>query len=613
MLELWDGDVDCVVFLQTIEHVQDPDAVLARLRALIGPDGVAYVSTPNVLTLAPDGEKRSGNPWHVREYRAEEYRALCERHFGSVELLGLFHARKLRAHQVAIERLGWDRLHRGAAPHQAVLRPLHAGDLGARLRPALGRPRPRAGFPRRAATVSAAALLPRAAHAHALRRGLRDVAVRRGVAVGGDGDLLPAAARRARRGPGPRHAVAHARALRPARGAGRRGALPCVPARRARRDPPARHRGGGGPGAGARARALRRPLRRGRRALRGARRRPRGAPSRRTPRGRRRRRTRCCRCWPPPRVCACSSRRGSRRTAGASATGTAVSGCPSAATRRGSTRARGGRRACRLRRPDRRARLRRPAQLRPLRTGAGPLLVPVDRAIIDLAWHTSGYPSRGAYRDTRRYTEYRHTPWAVDGAPYDPARAAAQVRADAEHFVSRVARRIERGGVCVCAFDTELLGHFWHEGVDWLAAVIEACDAAGVPLGRLDEALAESPRRTRRPRTCRRRAGASRATSAPGAAPPRRSSRGGRGPPSCGSSAGRAPRPGSSRAARAAGAAGLRLGVRRDPRNGRSVPARAGRRACRRARASARRSGRDEPFLPQPCTIARPVSPLTRG
>jgi SAM-dependent methyltransferase len=111
MIELWDGDVDCMVFLQTIEHVQDPDAVLERIRELIGPAGVAYVSTPNVLTLAPKGEARSGNPWHVREYRAGEYRALCERHFASVELLGLFHARKLRAHQMAIERLGWDRVH----------------------------------------------------------------------------------------------------------------------------------------------------------------------------------------------------------------------------------------------------------------------------------------------------------------------------------------------------------------------------------------------------------------------------------------------------------------------------------------------------------------------
>ena len=111
MIETWTGDVDCVVFLQTVEHVQDPDAVLARLRDLVGPEGVAYVSTPNVLTLAPAGEQRSGNPWHVREYRPEEYRALCERHFSRVDLLGLFHARKLRLHQLAIERAGWDAVH----------------------------------------------------------------------------------------------------------------------------------------------------------------------------------------------------------------------------------------------------------------------------------------------------------------------------------------------------------------------------------------------------------------------------------------------------------------------------------------------------------------------
>jgi len=111
MIETWTGDVDCVVFLQTIEHVQEPDAVMARLRDLAGPRGVVYVSTPNVLTLAPPGAERSGNPWHVREYRPEEFHALCARHFPGVELLGLFHARRLRAHQVAVERLGWDAVH----------------------------------------------------------------------------------------------------------------------------------------------------------------------------------------------------------------------------------------------------------------------------------------------------------------------------------------------------------------------------------------------------------------------------------------------------------------------------------------------------------------------
>ena len=110
LVELWEGDVDGVVFLQTIEHIQDPDAMLEHIRTLIEPGGVAYVSTPNVLTLAPKGAERSGNPWHVREYRPDEYRALCERHFARVDLLGLFHARKLRAHALAL-RLGWDRVH----------------------------------------------------------------------------------------------------------------------------------------------------------------------------------------------------------------------------------------------------------------------------------------------------------------------------------------------------------------------------------------------------------------------------------------------------------------------------------------------------------------------
>ena len=45
--------------------------------------GVVVVSTPNVLTLAPEGAEKSGNPWHVKEYRAEEFRALCAAHFSS--------------------------------------------------------------------------------------------------------------------------------------------------------------------------------------------------------------------------------------------------------------------------------------------------------------------------------------------------------------------------------------------------------------------------------------------------------------------------------------------------------------------------------------------------
>ena len=113
MVENWGepGRADAVVFLQTIEHVQDPVAVLGHFSRLLRAGGTVYVSTPNLLTLAPPGAAKSDNPWHVKEYRAEEFRQLCESVFERVELLGLFHARKLAIHAMAL-RLGWDRVHR---------------------------------------------------------------------------------------------------------------------------------------------------------------------------------------------------------------------------------------------------------------------------------------------------------------------------------------------------------------------------------------------------------------------------------------------------------------------------------------------------------------------
>ena len=85
--------------------------MLAHLRRILRSGGIAYVSTPNVLKLAPAGHPKSDNPWHVREYRALEFARVCRGTFARVEMLGLFHARKLRAHEIAL-RLGWDRVHK---------------------------------------------------------------------------------------------------------------------------------------------------------------------------------------------------------------------------------------------------------------------------------------------------------------------------------------------------------------------------------------------------------------------------------------------------------------------------------------------------------------------
>lgn len=102
--------VEAVVFLQTIEHLQNPAGALAHFRSLLAPGGEVYVSTPNVLTLAPRGAERSDNPWHVHEYRAQEFEGLCREVFADVQMHGLYHARKLRAHELAL-RAGWDAVH----------------------------------------------------------------------------------------------------------------------------------------------------------------------------------------------------------------------------------------------------------------------------------------------------------------------------------------------------------------------------------------------------------------------------------------------------------------------------------------------------------------------
>ena len=108
LVESYRGPCDAIVFLQTIEHIEDPEALLEGFARAAS---VSYVSTPNRLTLAPEGAEKSDNPWHLREYTAAEYRRAARAPTSTeIELYGLFHARKLRMHELAL-RAGWDRVH----------------------------------------------------------------------------------------------------------------------------------------------------------------------------------------------------------------------------------------------------------------------------------------------------------------------------------------------------------------------------------------------------------------------------------------------------------------------------------------------------------------------
>jgi SAM-dependent methyltransferase len=74
---------DLVVNFQVLEHIEDDRAFLEALRARLAPGGALLLTTPNRLMSF------SENPYHVREYTADELRRLLDQVFGSVALHGM--------------------------------------------------------------------------------------------------------------------------------------------------------------------------------------------------------------------------------------------------------------------------------------------------------------------------------------------------------------------------------------------------------------------------------------------------------------------------------------------------------------------------------------------
>ncbi len=131
-----------------------------------------------------------------------------------------------------------------------------------------------------------------------------------------------------------------------------------------------------------------------------------------------------------------------------------------------------------------------------------------DLALTDLVWSSrSGFPRGAAYRDFHDVHPTGLRPSRVTDpddprkAPYDPAAAAAAARRDAARFVAAVRDRLagmrarRPGGpapVAVVAWDSELFGHWWHEGPQFLGEVLRRLPEAGVRTTTLAAATAEA-------------------------------------------------------------------------------------------------------------------------
>jgi 1,4-alpha-glucan branching enzyme len=155
--------------------------------------------------------------------------------------------------------------------------------------------------------------------------------------------------------------------------------------------------------------------------------------------------------------------------------------------------------------------------LTPVATSAGPVALPIDWEAIQWLWSLDGYPSDPAHAQFAGKSLRGVRLWKVGGGAYDPAAAEAAARRQAGEFLAAVAARLRelsqsrrgpedvrvgdgigpasdapgRRGLLVFAIDTELLGHWWSEGVIWLREVLAGAAEAGVRLLTVPQALAE--------------------------------------------------------------------------------------------------------------------------
>ena len=80
---LEENSFDTIVSFQVIEHVKKDAEFLSEIYRVLKPGGRAVLTTPNIKKTL------TRNPWHEREYTAQQLKTLAQRYFQKVEIRGV--------------------------------------------------------------------------------------------------------------------------------------------------------------------------------------------------------------------------------------------------------------------------------------------------------------------------------------------------------------------------------------------------------------------------------------------------------------------------------------------------------------------------------------------
>ena len=117
-----------------------------------------------------------------------------------------------------------------------------------------------------------------------------------------------------------------------------------------------------------------------------------------------------------------------------------------------------------------------------------------DSSLSEQVWlKERGYPGNGAYLDFhKRHAQGGHRYWKItdadvpmqDKQPYHPDDAKSRIVDHAGHYKWLISERLrthcdtgDEVKLVMTAFDTELFGHWWFEGPEWLYTVLKYVDA----------------------------------------------------------------------------------------------------------------------------------------